>query len=870
MRGILAWLTDAPLAESILGDLEEGRAQRGTLWFWSALGAITSYAAWTRLSELLGGGPLRGLGGNFRDAARVIRRRPGFAACTIVLLALGIGANTAVFSVVRAVLMRPLPYPEAGRLVLVWGETDTRPGNRHGPMTGEYVAGIGESAVLMDSWAVVESWEGNPSAWADLIGPAGAERLRGMWVTPNFFETLRTPAAEGRTFSSVDRDMKVAVISDALWRRRFSADPSVVGKTVTIAVGRSNRAWHPFTIVGVMPPDFRFTYPRETEIYFPRPWSEIRPTRALSYHVLGRLAAGVTPAQAQAQLTTVARRIVTGYGIQPKNLDAVLQRSGMLVEPVEEHMRAEVRSGIWLLGAVAALVLLIACVNLGLLVLARTVDRRGELGLRAALGASRGRIITQLTTESALLSLVGGAVGIATAIAGMPVVRALMPPIVPRADQIGVDSVVLGFAVFLMIVTTLICGIVPAWIVLRRDLIAAVRGSATASTPDRAILLSRRLIVTAQVAVVVLLLVSAGLLLRSFWRLQHVDLGFAASNVVTMEMRLINPKYRQPGRVAAFHDAVLDKVRQIPGVARAGMTTAVPMRGVDFMMIIGPKGQRAKPGHMRSVDPEYFRVLGVPLRAGRVFTAEDSKSSEPVAVVSESYGRLHFGNESPIGRTLDWDNRDVRIVGVVGDMRYADATRDPAPAFYRPRTQYPVELVCLVVEPFPGMRQSVVDGLRGAIQALDPKQPVEGITTVSDIVSASTADRRFYAATTGSFAVVALLLAIAGVFGAVARTVSERRRELAIRVALGADPRRMLRLVYGYGLWPAAVGTALGLGIALAGSRVLRSFLFEIAPTDLATYAAAALLVFAVTAAACYVPARRTLRMPPMFVLKTE
>jgi putative ABC transport system permease protein len=870
MRGILAWLTDAPLADSIIGDLEESRPRRGTVWFWSALAGVTGYAALMRVRELSGRGPFRGLGGHFRDAARVIPRRPGFAACTIVLLALGIGANTAVFSVVRAVLMRPLPYSDADRLVLVWGGTETRPGNRHGVMTGEYVAGIGESASLMESWAVVESWEGNPSAWADLIGPAGAERLRGMWVTPNFFETLRVPAAEGRTFSSVDRDMKVAVISDALWRRRFSADPSVVGKTVTIAVGRSKRAWYPFTIVGVMPPDFRFTYPRETEIYFPRPWSEIRATRALTYHVLGRLAMGVTPAQAQAQLTTVARRIVASYGWQPKDLEAALQRTGMLVESVEEHMRAEVRGGIWLLGAVAALVLLIACVNLGLLVLARTVDRRGELGLRAALGASRGRIITQLTAESALLSLVGGAVGVATAMAAMPVVRALMPPIVPRADQIAVDSAVLGFAVALMIVTTFICGIVPAWIVLRRDLIAAVRGSATASTPDRAILLSRRLIVTVQVAVVVLLLVGAGLLLRSFWRLQQVDLGFTAPNVVTMEMRLINPKYREPGSLAAFHDAVLDKVRQIPGVARAGMTTAVPMRGVDFMIVVGPKGQRAQGGYMRSVDPEYFRVLGVPLRAGRLFTAEDTKSSEPVTIVSESYGRLHFGNQSPIGRTLDWDNRDVRIVGVVGDMRYADPTRDPAPAFYRPRTQHPVELVCLVVEPFPGMRQSVVDGLRGAIQALDPEQPVEGITTVGDIVSGSTADRRFYAAATGSFAAVALLLAIAGVFGAVARTVTERRRELAIRVALGADPRRMLRLVYGYGLWPAAIGTAIGLGIALAGSRVLRKFLFEIAPTDAATYAGAAAMVFIVTAVACYVPARRTLRMPPMFVLKSD
>jgi predicted permease len=447
MRAILAWLTDPPLAESIIGDLEEGRAQRGTLWFWSALTGVFSYIAGRRLLEFAraGGGFRRGLG-DARHAVRALKRRPGFTLSAILLLALGIGANTAVFSVVRAVLLRPLPYTDPDRLVFVWGGLDTSAGNWHSIMTGQYVAAIGEHATLLQSFAVVESWDGNPSAQADLIGPNGAERLRGMWVTPNFFETLGVRAAQGRTFLSTDRDSAFVVISDAFWRRRFAGDPNVIGQTLRLASGR-RRSWTPVTVAGVLPPEFRFTYPRETEIYFLRPWTDIRPTRALTYYVVARLRDGVAPAQAQAQLTSVAQNVARGYGWEGADLERLLQRTGMLVEPMKDHMQAEVRSGLWLLAAVAGLVLLIACVNLGLLLLSRTVDRRGELGLRAALGASRARIIRQLAAECFLLSVAGGVVGILTAGLCLPLIRGLMPPIVPRADLIRIDPGVMAFAI---------------------------------------------------------------------------------------------------------------------------------------------------------------------------------------------------------------------------------------------------------------------------------------------------------------------------------------------------------------------------------------------------------------------------------------
>lgn len=871
MRAVLVWLTDAALADSILGDLEEGRRRRGLLWFWFAWCGIVGYAAWTRIAELAAGSPLRGSGGNVRHALRVLRRRPGFTVCTVFLLALGIGANTAVFSVVRAVLLRPLPYTDVERLAFVWGAPSTSRGNRHSILTGKHATDISRDARTIESYAVVKGWETGLEGQLDLLLADGAERLRGAVVTPNFFDLLGVRAAIGRAFSDADRDDAVAVISDGLWRRRFGADPRVIGRSVPVSAGRSARDGKSYTIVGVLPPEFRYSYPRETEAYLLLPWMKVRSSRALEYQMIVRLKPGVTIAQAETELTAIARAVVRTYdNLKGPTLESVVARTSMMVEPVADHLQAEVRPGLLLLAGVSGLVLIIACVNLGLLLLARTVDRRGELGVRAALGAATGRIVAQLMTESAVLSVAGGLVGVITAVIAMPVIRALMPPVVPRTDQIGVDGMVLGFAALLMAMTTLVCCVGPAWIVMKRDLLEEVRRSSAASTGDRALLACRRLIVAVQVAVVVLLLVGSGLLLRSFWRMQHVDLGFQANDVVTMEIRLLNPKYQQKGAIAAFHEQLMARVRAIPGVARAAVTTSVPMRGVDFMYVVGPRGAPTQFGNMRSVDPEYFRVMQLSLKAGRLFTSQDSPGNDPVAVVSESYGRLHFRDESPLGRALVIGGRDVTIVGVVGDVRHAEVTRNPAPAFYLPSAQQPSELICLLVEPHPGTRADVIERLRATVKSVDPDQPVEGITTVRQIVSESTADRRFYAATAGAFAGVALLLAIAGVFGTVSRTVTERRRELAIRVALGAEPARLRRLIYSYGLVPAGIGTMIGLAAALAGSRMLRSFLFDIAPTDAPTYLGTGLVIMIVTALACHLPARRSLRVSPMQVLKSE
>ena len=878
----LAQMTDASLADAIVGDLEELRRRtrgrsgiRPTLWFWRTALEIIIHVAGERLRGALhamrvSSGPTNGVGGDLRHALRSLRRNPTFAAAAILLLAFGIGANTVVFSLVHGVVLRPLPYRDPDRLVYLWKDTHTNPGNRHSILTGSHVREIATHASFLESYAVAMPWDTTITGMIDLVREDGSDRLRGAYVTPNMFELLGVQATIGRTFVSSDMEAApVAIISNGVWKRRFGGSAAVLGQQVRLAPGRQSRSQPPFTIVGVLPEDVQFTYPRETEIFLLLPWSRIRPGRALEYTMIGRLRPGVTHGMADAELTTLVRNVVRGYtNIPEKDLLPLLDRTRAWAESVPQHVSAEVRPGVMLLAWVSGLVLLIACVNLGLLVLARTVDRTSELAIRVALGAAPRRVVRLLAVEGLVLALIGGAAGVALAAAALPVVKGLLPPIVPRIEQLTLDVNVLTFAALITALTAIVCGVAPGFLASRRNVLDVIRRSGVTTTGSRTAGLLRHAVVSVQVAVVLVLLVGAGLLLHSFWKLHTTDLGFDPGDLLTLETRLYNPKYRGPGRVAAFEQALLAEVRRVPGVADATITTAVPMRGVDFTYVVGPVNGRPKPGNMRAVGAGYFEMMRIPLLRGRLFTAADSATAPPVMIVSEAYGRQHFGDASPLGQVIDLGEKKAEIVGVVGDVRYAEVARNPMPAFYLPRAQAPSELICLLVKPHPGMTASVVDGLRGVVRAVDPEQPAQDLTTVSAIVSQSTADRLFYALATGMFATVALLLAIAGLFGIVSRSVTERRRELAIRTAVGAEPRQIVRLVLGYGLIPVGVGAIIGTGAALAGSGLLRRFLFEVPPTDRPTYAAAILLVLAVAAAACLVPARRALQFDPAALLR--
>ncbi len=871
----LAALADEPLADAIVGDLEEQRRTRGAWWFWRTGLRILFHFLGQKLRDALvnlraSRGGTSGAGGDLRQALRTLRRHRGFAMSALLLLALGIGANTLVFSVVHGVVLRPLPYREPDRLVYLWRGTETNPGNRHSILTGAHVHEVARGTTALESYAVTMPWDTTIKGIVDLARDGGSDRLRGAFVTPNLFELLGVSAALGRTFVSSDTEgSPVAVISHGVWQRRFGMSPDVLGMQIRLASGRQSRDQPPYTIVGVLPDEVRFTYPRDTEIFLLLPWTQIRPGRSIEYTMIGRLRPRVTPGMAEAEMTTFTRNVMRGYtNIPEKELARILDETRGWAEPLEQHVSAEVRPGVALLAAVSALVLLIACVNLGLLMVARTVDRSGELAVRAALGAGPKRLVRLLTIEGLLLACVGGALGVALAAAALPLVRWLLPAIVPRGDQVTLNVTVLAFALVITALTALVCGVGPGLLASRRDLLPILRRAGVTSTAPRTARMFRDAVVSLQVATVLVLLVAAGLLLHSFWKLQRVDLGFEASDLLTLETRLYNPKYRGNERVTAFERALLAHVRSLPGVAGATITTAVPMRGVDFTYVVGPVKGKPKPGQRRSVAPGYFELMRIPLRAGRLFSDGDSATAPPVMIVSESYGRQHFGSTNPVGQLMDLGEKPVEIVGVVGDVRYAEVARDAAPAFYVPRTQSPVELICLLVKPQSGMSDQVAESLRGAVRAIDPDQPSEGLTTVAEIVSQSTADRRFYALATGMFATIALALAIAGLFGVVSRAVTERRRELAIRTAVGADARRIVRLVLGYGLVPVAIGITAGSLGSLAGARLLRNLLFQVPPTDGATYAACILLVLAVAVAACLLPARRALRFEPSSLLR--
>jgi putative ABC transport system permease protein len=808
---------------------------------------------------------------DLRQALRLLARSRGFAVTTILILALGIGANTAVFSIVRAVLLRPLPYHEPDRVVFLWRNPHTS-ADGHGIMTGEQVHQFSARGTMLSSFAVMKVWSALHTP-IDLLQDDSADRLRGVLATPNFFELLGVRAALGRTFLPSDHEGEpVVVLSDAAWRRAFGGDPGAVGRRVLLRQTRDRRGWTSHLVVGVLPPAFRHTYPEETEIYGLLPWTAIRARGALEFSMIARLKPGASAAAAEAELTGVAKEMARARNYPPGIRDEIIDRERVVVEPVADHFARDVRPGVLLLGAMAALVLLIACVNLALLALARGVDRGREFAMRSALGASPSRLVRQLAVEGVALAAAGGIIGLAAAAVGLPLLRRLVPAVVPHADEIAIDTQVLTFALAATGITAVACGLTPAWIAIGRRMQPALRQSGGAATASRAVSRSRQAVVGVQVAVVLVLLAGGALLLHSFWRLHRVDLGFDGSGVITMEMRLLNPKYREPGRIAAFERELLDRVRALPGVQRASLTTAVPLRrgGVDFTMVVGPPGGRRQFGQMRSVDPEYFAIMQIPLLAGRLLRADDTAAAPMVMVVSESYGRVHFGNLNPVGRSLQFQEGLREIVGVVGDVRTADVAGQPPPAFYLPRAQQSNELLVLVARAAPGMQAAVIADVRTAVRALDPEQPIQHVTTLDAVVADATSEQRFYALTTAAFAAIALALAVAGLVGVVSRSISERRREIAIRVALGAGRSSLLRLVFAYGLTPVVFGMLAGLWTAVAGATLLQKFLFEVDAADPLTLASVSVLLLTVACAACYLPARRAINVEPMGALRSE
>jgi putative ABC transport system permease protein len=804
-----------------------------------------------------------------RYAARTLRKNPGFTAVVVLTLALGIGATAAIFSVVNAVMLRPLPYEQAHQLVVIWGSL-RRPGLE------EIVVSAAEYVDFQEKSRSFSTIAAYDTVGVNLTGVAEPERLQGAVTTASFFRLLGVSPVVGRTFLTADEQPgheQVVVLGHALWQRRFQSDPAMVGRSIALD-GKT------FAVVGVMPAGFRFP-DDTTEVWKPLAFNADDLSEnnrgSHTYTMLARLKSGVTLANAQSEANTIADRIVREH---PSNYRTGF---GATVRPLQEDLvGAAGRSLFILLGAVG-FVLLIACANVANLLLARSAGRRKEVAIRIALGASRARVIGQLLTESVLLSLCGGAVGLLTAVWGVSVLVALGPASIPRLNEITLDERVILFTSVVSLVTGVLFGLAPALQASRTFLGDSLKegGRSPAETAARGRV--RGALIVSEVALSLVLLIAAGLLINSFARLHEVTPGFNPDNVLTMRVALPPSTYTTFQKGEAFFDRLFARVRVQPGVQAVAAINAVPFsgRGGDRSFFIEgrPIGPRdaAPDEQVRFVSAGYFSAMQTRLVAGREFTERDRLTSPRVAVVNEALARKYWPDEQALGKRVAFNqtsNRWYEIVGVVGDVRYRALDVTEKPQLYVP-----------ILQPFfddarmPGMdvvirtasdALALVPAVRHEILAIDPDQPIAEVRTMEQRISESLSSRRFNMLLLGSFAALALVLAGIGIYGLVAYSVTQRTHEIGVRVALGAQNRDVLTLLVGEGMTLALLGVGVGLAAALALTRVMSGLLFGVSPTDPATFGTITVVLARVALAASYVPARRAARVNPVTALRNE
>jgi putative ABC transport system permease protein len=807
-----------------------------------------------------------------RYGLRVLRQKPGFTLVAVLTLALGIGANTAVFSLVSAVLVRPLKYPEAERLVMLWEDGSAAGFPQDGPSVGNYADWRARNKVFEEMAAVAQRTY-------DLTGGGGEpEKILALGVTSNFFPLLGAEALRGRLILPEEDSPgahRVAVLSHGLWQRRFGGEQTVVGREVLLN-------GEPYTVVGVLPADFQFAYPN-VGVWVPAAFTpeQVADHATHFLEVVARLKPGVTIAQAEADLNAVARRITEENPDDAPNLKAVLV-------PLREHLAGGARRPLLLLLAAVALVLLIACANVAGVLLSRAAARRREIAVRAALGATRLRIVRQLMTESVLLSAAGGAVGALLAVWTFTFLQQLVPAGLRGMAEPRLDSAVLGFTLLVSLIASVAFGLAPALQASKTDLNDALKqaGGRGGVGAGRRL---RGAFVVAEVALALVLLVGAGLVVRTLYNLHGQYAGLRPESVLTVRTMLADNRYREPARRAAFYRRVLERVKGLPGVVAAGYTTAVPLTrkgGANGLSVEGKDNgpDSAWNANHRQVSPDYFRALGLALREGRGFEERDDEGSLPVAVVNETMARSFWPGESPLGRRFKVGLPDspqpwLTVVGVVADVRQMASDEPVKAEMYVPIAQAavywksqtyssfaPRDLVVRTsVEP-----RSLVPAVREVVREVDPYQPVSSALTLEDVLGRDTAQRRVGMILLATFAGVALLLAALGIYGVLAFFVVQHTPEIGVRMALGASPGDMLRMVVGRGMRLALAGVGLGLAAALALTRLIESQLFGVSATDPVTFAGLALLLAAVALLACLIPARRATKVDPMVALRYE
>ncbi|MFL6215595.1 MAG: ABC transporter permease [Blastocatellia bacterium] len=808
---------------------------------------------------------------DLKYAARMLRARLGFAFAAIMSLALGIGASTIIFSIVDGVLLRPLPYSEPARIVQIKEVSERR---SQMPVTQPNFEDVRNGNHTLDALAAYGGGE--------MTVTGGAEPVRASTyaVSEDFFNVFGVQPVVGRVFAADDKSGDVAVVSYGFWQR-------LLGARNDLSSARLNIFDQSFTVIGVMPAGFQ--YPKDAEVWIPS--SVYPPNTSRSAHnweVVGRLNVNASLEQAQADVSSIARQFKAQFGNQVDATD-------MTLIPLREYLVGNTKPVLLVMLAAVGLLLLIACANVANMLLAQATARYKEFAVRRALGASRRRLAQQFVTESALLALAAGVVGVLLAFWGVDALLSLNQVALPRAGEISVNAKALGFTLALAFAVAIIVGLVPVLRLSGTDLHTGLKEAGRGSLAHAATNRLRSALVVAQIALTLILLVGAGLLGKSFLRVLQIDPGFRADNTVAMDISLQSTK---PEQVAQFHERLLERINRIPGVAVAGGVDLMPMTGglsngqflivntadpteaelhdIKYYIALAQNPQvRKGSAEYRVASADYFAVMGIPLVSGRAFDQTDTANSPHVAIISQSLARQYFADEDAIGKRIQFGNMDgdlhtLHVVGVVGDVREYGLTKDVRPMVYVNYAQRPRRANDFtIVARSSAAPASLIPEMRSAVEALSRDVPMK-FRTVAQIFSSSLAERRFNLVIIGVFAVVALLLAVTGIYGVMSYVVTQRTQEIGIRMALGATVTDILKLTLARGFRLVATGLVVGLAGAVALTRLLATLLFDISATDPLTFAAVAIVLAAVALVACYIPARRATKVDPMIALRYE
>ncbi len=891
-RALILALTPSRWRGQIEGDLLEGYvahhrskgAWRARLWYWRQLFSVDVI----RLRRMSLDGEVgrsararvrrRGQDGFLQDvryALRATRKSPAFSLVIVATLAIGIGANTAIFSIVSGVLLRPLPYDNPEELAMVFRTVPRFGFNRSTasyPDFADWRAGT-TSFTSLAAYTYTN---------ATYMGADGAERLDGYRVTADLMPLLGVPAMLGRTFIQEEDTpgaAPVIVLGYSTWHSRFGGDQDIVGRTITLD-------GEPVTVIGVMPADYRF--PSGTAFWTPLRGDPHRLERDSNFlSVIGRLAPGVTVDEAQAEMTTLAARI-------DREAPDANEGYGIFVEGRHAFVVRNARAALLVFLGAVALVLVVACANVANLMLSRGTTRRRELAVRRALGASPGRLTRQLLTESSVLAVAGGVLGVGVAAALLRILMSLRPGDLPRLSEVGIDPAALAFTAFLSIACGIAFGSAPALLGSKHDLGQSLKEGGQAAGIGR---LGRRLqetFVVAQVALAIVLSIGAGLLVNSFARLTSMELGFDPTNVVAARVTLVRPEMEMsPDRSeeemmelmwawtqerARFFEELERRVAGIPGVQDVGLAYGLPFGGYSFSRVFVPEGMDVPDDEKRPmargnvIEGEYLRAMGIPLLRGRGFSATDRRDAPFVVVVNQAMADLYWPDQDPVGKRMRIGNSGpwTTVVGVAADVRQRSLAEELQPLYYRPLAQAAWPEGLFIVARATTSADELVSQIRQHVWALNPELPLTDVTTASDLVSRSVAEPRFRTLVLFTFGAFAVALALMGIYGVIAYAVAERSREIGVRMALGARRAIIMRMILGRGMRLTAIGITLGVAGALGLTRFLSGMLFGVTPYDAPTFVAAVIVLMAIAALACYVPARRAARVDPLTSLRYE